>query len=343
MVFSKAPASLIGEGGKPNFGVFGEAIANVNLKDFDYRPIAPFPVNLTRSSAQKAIKRWQYMGFVNADMVLGMAVVDIGYIGSVFAYSYLREEKKVKDHSRLDPLRSGTRFSTSSVSGISEHKSKGFHLRMENDIAQNARKLTLDIADELRAELTFDEKNFEPLCVVTQNGLRGFNYCHKAAGLPVTGWVKVGGRQFDIMPETTMGILDWSAGCPARYTYWNWASGSGILKDGRRIGMNFSSGVNERAFTENVFWVDGKPVKVDTMRFDYDSTDAMKPWRITSADGKADLVFHPENERKENVNTGLLVSRFRQPFGEFEGTFLIDGKKTPVQMFGVTEEHEAKW
>jgi hypothetical protein len=179
---------------------------------------------------------------------------------------------------------------------------------------------------------------------VTRNGLHGFNYCHKAAGFPVSGFVEIRGQRFELKGDDALGTLDWTAGCLARNTTWNWASGGGLLEDRRRLGINFVAGVNDRGFTENVYWVDGQPTKVDVVDFDYDSAAMLtRPWRIRSNDGKVDLLFRADSERAENTNLWLVISRFHQPFGRFEGELEVDGVMREVSFYGMVEEHQARW
>lgn len=340
-MFGPAPDALIDVHGRPRFGVYGTPLSRLNLFDFDYRPVAVFPANLARATARSAVKRWQYLGVVTEDLVLGAAVAHVGLAANAFAYVYDRGEGRVRDYSYLDPGARRTRYSASSVEGCTEYVTRKAEVRLDNRVVIGPRRLVLRLP-ELACDIAFDESEITPLCAVTQNGLRGYNYCHKAAALPVSGSLTIEGRTIDL-GDDALGVLDWTAGCAARYTFWNWACGSGRLPDRRTVGCNFVSGINERGFTENVYWVAGRPEKVDTMYFEYDPARILDPWRITSSDGKVDLTFTPEQERAENLNVGLVMSRFHQPFGAFSGTLMIDGAPTPVRLRGYAEEHEAKW
>jgi hypothetical protein len=338
------PDALINERGVPQFGIYYRPIASINLKDFDYRKVAPFPMSLSASTSRRAIKRWQYMGFASSEVVVGMAVVDIGYAHSAFIYVYNRASRKLHDMSYIDVLRRKATLSESSLAGVSQYVSGKKIIRMDNHSGMSSRSVSAHIPDTLRLEIETEEAGMTPLCAVTRNGLNGYNYCHKAAGFPITGFVEVGGERFEFRGDDAHGSLDWTAGCLGRNTFWNWASGGGKLKDGRRLGINLVSGVNDRGFTENVFWIDGKPIKVDVVDFDYDR-DAMltTPWRIRSNDGRVDLSFQADSERAEDINLGLLVSRFHQPFGQFEGRLEIDGVMEDVSLVGMVEEHQARW
>jgi hypothetical protein len=338
------PEALINEEGVPQFGIYYRPFATVNVEDFDYRKVAPFPLSLFESTSRRAIKRWQYMGFASSEVVVGMAVVDIGHAHTAFVYVYNRASRQLYEHSYVDVLRRKATLSESSLAGVSEYVAGKKVLRMDNRLELSPRRISAHIPGALRLEIETDEAGFTPLCAVTRNGLHGYNYCHKAAGFPVSGFVEVGGERFEFRDDDSHGALDWTAGCLGRNTFWNWASAGGRLKDGRRLGLNLVSGVNDRGFTENVYWIDGKPTKVDVIDFAYDS-DAMltTPWRIQSNDGRVDLSFQADSERAEDIDLGLLISRFHQPFGRFEGRLEIDGVMQDISLYGMVEEHQARW
>ena len=339
-----APSALINEQGVPQFGVYYRPLSNVNVEDFDYRRVAPFPLSLFATTSRRAIKRWQYMGFASSEVVGGMAVVDIGHAHSAFVYVYNRATRKLHEHSYIDVLRTKATLSQSSLDGISEFVAGKKVIRMDNRLAVSPRRLSVHIPNALRLEIETDESGVTPLCAVTRNGSHGYNYCHKAAGFEISGFVEVGTERFELGGEDAYGSLDWTAGCLGRHTFWNWASAGGRLKDGRRLGINLVSGVNDRGFTENVYWVDGKPIKVDVVDFAYDS-DAMltTPWRIQSNDGRVDLSFQADSERAEELDLWLVASRFHQPFGRFEGRLEVDGRMQDVSLYGMVEEHQARW
>ena len=338
------PDALINDQGTPEFGVYDRPFTTVNLEDFDYRRVAPLPFRFFASTARRAIKRWQYMGFASAEVVGGMAVVDVGYAHTAFVYVYNRGSQDLYEYSSVDVLRRKGRLSASSVTGVSQYVAGKTWIRMDNQEAPAARQISAHVPGALRLELQTDQAAVTPLCAVTRNGVHGYNYCHKEAGFPVSGFVEVSGERFELRGADAFGSLDWTAGCLARNTFWNWASAGGTLQDGRRLGINFVSGVNDRGFTENCYWLDGEPIKVDLVDFEYDSDAILEsPWRIRSNDGLVDLTFRADAERAEHINLGLVLSRFHQPFGRFEGRLEIDGLAHEVALYGMVEEHQARW
>ena len=130
-----------------------------------------------------------------------------------------------------------------------------------------------------------------------------------------------------------------------RQTSWNWASLSGMLDDGRRIGANFASGVNETGFTENGFWLDSALTDIGPIDFQFNKRDRHQPWHIKDNAGKVDLIFTPEGERCEKLNAIILASNFTQLAGTFSGT-ILDRDNQIIQVSaipGFCEDHYAKW
>lgn len=76
-----------------------------------------------------------------------------------------------------------------------------------------------------------------------------------------------------------------------------------------RVGLNLSCGVNETSFTENCYWLDGELLKVDSVRFDFDRDQPLRPWTIRSYDGQVELRFEAHGMHQERLNLGLLASK----------------------------------
>ena len=180
-------------------------------------------------------------------------------------------------------------------------------------------------ANDVLIELELGES--EPVEVVSPHG-RSYIWTAKRAPVPVRGRVRAGDKQFEI--DGRQGFIDHSAGYHARHTAWHWSAGVGRSVDGRILAWNFVDGVHDAASSsERTVWVDGVPHEVEPQRFASD----------LSAVG--DLAFSPWAIREHSANRVLLRSRYRQPFGEFEGQ--LPGGITVAEGFGVMEEHEVWW
>ena len=337
-----APRELIDPNGRPRFGNFAGAVARINHKDFDFRALRRWPWTASSLLGGMLFKRWQFVGAIDENLVLGAAVVHLNYVGSGFAYVYDRRTGTITEKNLKAPLARSTRFSESPVLGISEIRSGDRFIRADNTTDGRERRLQVDFGDELRAEVQYREPG-SGVSTACEQAVNGFHYTYKSAGLPASGRVVAGGKE-TILSEGALALLDWTASTPPRETTWNWAAGVGSDEQGRPIGINFSKGLVSGKFTQNAVWIDGNPHMQADVRFEYDGGNVLgKPWQLTTADGVVNLVFSPDHERYEKVNFGIIASSLHQPFGTFEGTVKIGQTPMEVRLFGFCEEHYAKW
>jgi hypothetical protein len=162
---------------------------------------------------------------------------------------------------------------------------------------------------------------------------RSWIWTRKQAGVPVSGTVRVDGREHRI--EGPLGFVDESAGYHARRTTWRWSAGVGTARDGRAVAWNLVDGVHDAAeASERTVWVEGVPAEVAPVRF-AESLDA-----IDFADG-ARLSFTAEATRARNDDLLVFRSDYVQPFGTFAGT--LEGGLELAEGRGVMERHSALW
>lgn len=63
----------------------------------------------------------------------------------------------------------------------------------------------------------------------------------------------------ELRPDQTLGSPDWGRGVWEYSSFWNWASASGFLPDGRRVGLNLGCGFGDlSAATENCLVLEGR-------------------------------------------------------------------------------------
>jgi len=201
----------------------------------------------------------------------------------------------------------------------------------------------VNLGSELHINASMVEPDFEPMSICTRAAYQGWVYANKTAGLRLSGELSLRGKTFDLEALQACGHHDFSCGYMRRETYWNWACFSGIA-NGRRLGLNLSCGVNETSFTENCLWVDGRLVKVNLTRFDFDRADVLRPWQVCSDDGQVDLCFTPRGLHREELNAYYLASNFKQVFGHFCGQLVLpEGIIKIDDMPGFVEDQYARW
>jgi len=340
--FKPAPPALIDDRGRPVLGVYAGPIHNVNLEQFPFRRLQRFPWTLADGTAKMLAKKWQFVGVVDEALVMGAAVVDVKYIGTSFAYVYDRQTKELTEINLKSPFASAVKFSPSAAGGKTTFIGGGKRVEFSNDMNDGWRSVVIEHGDKLSADFRYKEIG-SGITSVSRTGLYGFNHCYKMVAMPAEGEITYAGKKHTLS-KNALALLDWSTGVPQRETFWNWACGSGKDSKGRMTGLNFACGMNETSYTENTFWLDGQPEKIDTVNIDYNQDNVFEPWHLTSMDNKVDLMFYPDSERYENQNYLLIVSRLHQPFGRFEGSLNgAKGKVTIDSVYGFCEEHFAKW
>ncbi len=340
-MFTSNNTALIGIDGRPRFGIYSKPLTSLDLDDF-----RPYGTKDGASSAKNwilkyRVKRWEYLGICNNDIIFGIAVVRLGYMCNLFAYLFDRRSARISKYDILVPGGGAAIFNGNSQTGAITFKNRNTAVCMTSD----SETITVEgsIKEALYVSLSF-RKYGQPLVCVTRTGLKGFNYTHKEAGIPVRGTIRHKEESWDIQEALSFGVRDYTLGFLARQTFWNWASGGGMDKEGNRIGFNLVQGINETGYTENAFWINGRIVKTDVVDFRYDDLDLLKPWHIESNDGRVRLRFMPEGRRSANTHAGLIVSKFHQPFGRFEGSLRAEDQICELKnAFGFTEEHYAKW
>jgi hypothetical protein len=316
----EAPRSPVADDGSIAFGRYRGAMEVV-----DWRRAGP-----NRLWRFLHWKRWQYAAFVGSDVVGAVAIADVGFATTAFAYVFDRRSRRVlADISNTSTRRSGlvadhvgvgarSRFRQGETALAIEHGPGGWTL--------GVRSPTLVIDATL-----LDGPSAAMLCAVARvpGGLA--NCTHKAHGLEVAGAARIGGREISL--AGALGSLDHTSGLLARDTSWRWASGTSLDRS-----INLVEGFQEPL--ENAMWSRGEITGLPPVTFKRASSDPMSPWQVRSADGSVDLEFRAEGVRSQDKNLVLAISRWIQPIGTWTGT--IHGVSIG-ELSGVLEDHVARW
>ncbi|MDP8254350.1 MAG: DUF2804 family protein, partial [Candidatus Alcyoniella australis] len=213
---STPPAELIDEQGNVNFGSFLGPIERLNLERFDYTRLGRWPWTASQAGASKLLKRWQFVGAMDENMVLGAAVVNLHYLGSGFAYAFDRRTNKITEFNLKKPLAKNTQFSASPIDGESSIGKGKSRICARNTIVDGSRALSVDFGDALRGEIVYREPG-SGVSTVSRQSMYGFHYTYKSAGLPVEGRVSVNGEEY-VFSKNALALLDWTASTPPRQT-----------------------------------------------------------------------------------------------------------------------------
>ena len=264
-------------------------------------------------------KRWRYVGVFAEELMLCAARVQVGPFGQTFWAVLDRESGLLGGRTRTRPP-----FGRGEV--WSEHPD-GRSWRIGSSEEQVVTRVE---SGAVGMSLGFDAGQWaESVC---PNGEGGYVWTRKRIA-PVRCDVRLGdGRRLQFSAH---GIEDESAGYHPRHTVWSWSAGVGEATDGRALGWNLVSGVNDPpAGSERALWIDGVVSEPGPVSFEEDLSG------LELTDGSR-LSFTSEAERKAKQNLGFLRSSYRQPFGSFSGS--LDPGTELAWGLGVMEHHDAHW
>jgi Protein of unknown function (DUF2804) len=286
-------------------------------------------------------KRWQALFLATPQAMISFAIVDGGYLSSGILSVFDRGARRVLIDSNpvLPPL----------FAFVAEEPNDGMRAvftgpRIGARIERSGGRILATARwGNAAIDLALDARSAPPAMTSSSRlGPGRFNFTQKLVGLAAEGEIRIGNARFAARGEPAG--LDFTHGYLARDTSWRWAFAS-ARQGGRLIGFNLSEGFMDSGTGENALWVDGAPCSVGPVRFDFEPSAPLAPWRIRAADGSLDLTFQPEGYRSQNVDLKLVVSKYLQPFGVFSGQVTtVSGERLVLDSLpGVTEDHTARW
>lgn len=272
------------------------------------------------------LKRWRYLGAFSDELMLCAARVGVGPFGQTFWAIWDRETGELHERTRMiiPMLARGEVWTerAGSDAGPIEWapQAGGSEVRIE--------AAAKDDSEQVRAFLHAGDGPWAEAVCPTGEG-DGYVWTRKR---PVTVEcdVRVGSKRIRCQAR---GIEDESCGYHPHHTVWDWSAGVGTTTDGRAVGWNLVSGVNDPPQrSERAIWVDGEPSEPAPVSFE--GLDA-----IVLDGGRLD--FHAEAERSRSESKPFARYTYRQPFGTFAGT--LPGGLELAEGLGVMEHHDAQW
>ncbi len=296
------------------------------------------------------LKRWDYYAVFTPERFFSATVANLGYAGNIFVYTMNFKTSELHEEGVILPLAKGITLPRNNIEGDSLFENGKVNLTFS--LRPNQRHLAVSWPEfHNGAGITADislvcPPGFESMNIVIPIGRKRFYYNRKINCLPASGFIKYGDQTEVLNPKNCTGSLDWGRGAWEYKSFWNWASASGFLPDGRTVGINLGAGFGDLIRAgENALILDNRIHKLDQVRFDYVSGEYMKPWKFTDREGRLDLVFTPFKDRIARTNLAIITSEVHQVFGHYNGKVLSDdGKIIQINnLIGFAEEHHARW
>jgi hypothetical protein len=296
------------------------------------------------------IKRWDYYAVFTPQHFFSATIADLGYAGNIFVYTLDFNTGELHEEGLVIPLGRGIQLERNPAAGEASFTNDKASLKFQAD--GETRRIDVDWAGfhhgrGIHTEIILRAlPGHESMNIVIPIGERRFYDNTKINCLPAQGFIQYGDLHEELRPETCLGSLDWGRGVWEYQSYWNWASASGFLPDGRTIGLNLGQGFGDLSkATENAIILNGCVHKLGTVRFEYKSGNYMQPWHFMDDGDRLDLTFTPFKDRTARTNLGVISSEVHQMFGRYNGhVTLDDGSPLEIRdLIGFAEEHHARW
>lgn len=296
------------------------------------------------------MKRWDYYAVFTSQRFFSATIADLGYAGNIFVYTLDFTSGDLHEEGLVIPLGRGIELPRNSTTGDAHFADK--RCSLDFYVTSTGRQIKVAWPDfhngrGIQADIRFAcPADHESMAIVIPIGKQRFYYNRKINCMPAEGTLRYGAHEEQLRPGESLGSLDWGRGVWEYRSFWNWASASGFLADGRRVGLNLGCGFGDTsAATEDALILEGRVHKLGAVKFDYASGKYMKPWKFTDGEGRLELEFTPIKERLARTNLGVIFSEVHQMFGHYHGTAVTDeGERVQIEdLIGFAEEHKARW
>lgn len=326
MILPPAPGAAVGPDGLPRFGRY-QGLAAAPGWEHLAPPHARHP--LWRRLHHK---RWHFVALVTDELFCGVAIVDIGWSNTAFAYVFDRGARRVV--AACSPL--GVVGLTASVGATVAAGARfaipGRRIAIEADGAHGHR-LQLR-AGRFRIEAAYAGEGPRLLAIGPVFDGGSVHSTQKSPGLALSGQVEADGRRYRL--DGGIASYDFSNGLLGRRTAWRWISAHGA-----GIGLNLQAGYFGEA--ENALWLDGCLIPLAGVAVTVEPDGC---WLLATSDGLLDLRFIPEGTRSDDKQLLVASSRMRQHVGRFDGWVrpAPDAPRRAVTgLAGLAEDYRARW
>jgi hypothetical protein len=283
-------------------------------------------------------KRWEYWGVVTPAHIVGVVVSSLDYAGVHSLYLLDRVSGREIAVDATVPLARGAVLPDRCGTGTVLASGGGLTIAIDQrfdgtTIRAQARDVELDLTVPV-------VEGRDSLGVVVAWSRTRFQYTVKDVGRPVHGRLVVGGVEHVVPAQGSFATLDHGRGRWPYSATWNWAAGADATR-AIQLGGKWTDGTGN---TENAVFEDGRLHKIGAdLRWEYDRTDWLKPWRMTGQG--VDVTFEPFHERVAKTNLGVVAGETHQCFGRFSGWARgADGRRVDLDgLTGWAEEARNRW
>ncbi len=302
------------------------------------------------------IKEWDYYAVLGPQYGITFTIADVGYL-ALCSIAWLDfTERTVLQETGMQMFPKGRlNLPRSSESGETVFKGKKISMKFVKE--GNTRTIAVDCPSfgkgkGLHGNLILAQNpSMDTIVVATPfDKPTAFYYNQKINCMPAKGIITFQNVSHEFSDSESFACLDWGRGVWTYKNTWYWGSASGIV-EGKSLGWNIGYGFGDLStHTENIIFYDGQGHKFDQITFEIPvdeqgKEDFLKPWKLSSNDGRFEMSFEAAIDRASSMNLVFLKSLQHQVFGFFTGDVVLDdGKKIHVnRLLGFAEKVYNAW
>ncbi|CAN5440025.1 hypothetical protein BH11MYX1_BH11MYX1_55990 [soil metagenome] len=332
-----APPNLVDER-RQHLGRFSGPPARVNLIDAAYHHL-PRPLRKLR------LKEWQAVQLGGPGVFVCLALFDAKLMSLMQAKIYDRERGHKSIHEwKLRP--GALTIADQLIDSTTRYADKRGSLEFRNEVGAGRITVALDlhgigelprVAGKVVIHTDRGASHVASLPFAGEVGM----YSHKGM-FPAAGELAVGARTFTLEATDSLALLDDHKGFYPYVMRWDWVTSAAYVGD-EACGFNLTRNQcrDPETFNENCAWRGDRLGVLPAVTFAREHVrTANERWRIRDREGRVDVTFHPTVPGDVSVNAVIVHSRYRGPFGQFEGRLEPEGL-APIRIdgwFGMGED-----
>ena len=298
------------------------------------------------------IKEWDYYCILTDGFGAAFTIADNSYMGLVSASILDFTQPWEITTSVMTPFPMG-KFNMPSSSAEGDAHFRNKRVNMAFTLNNRQRHISVDFAGfsggkSLSGEISMVmPEPLDTMVIATpfaQDPL-AFYYNQKINCMPASGRLRFGQDEFVFEEGKAWAVLDWGRGVWTRTNTWYWGSASGAV-DGVPFGFNIGYGFGDTsAASENMVFNADKCHKLDQVVFNIPPDSFVKPWTLSSNDGRFEMDFVPIIDRYAKMNAVIISSVQHQVFGRFTGRVVLDDGRTLEirDLMGFAEKVSNTW
>lgn len=286
----------------------------------------------------------------SSDYQLILSIRDNGYFGMVTATIASLSGESETTTDIIVPFPFGRmELPPSAETGDVIYRSKRMALDFTKSPENRHLRCQFNAFDDVRplyVNLTLDENNAATFCsaVPFDDSNEHFSYNGRTMGISACGKVVYGGTDIEFSSDSTFACHEWSRAVVPSETHSILCEAFGTV-NGNAVGFSFGTvGTEGLESAQNAIFCNGEVVNIGKLKFEYDTTDHMKPWRIRSGDRNVFLEFTPiSGDCDLRGLFGLIKDERRYAFGHFNGQIKTGKSITEISdMVGFVEDYYTK-